>query len=1297
MKDMSNPDLQAVAELERLVADALLADRGSLQQHLHRLRQRLARKRPIDRSLARLRTVVEASAAAVRHRAGLLPVIDYPESLPVTACRQQISAAIDANQVVVVCGETGSGKTTQLPKICLQMGRGIRGWIGHTQPRRIAARAMAARIAEELGSEPGKLVGHKVRFTDQVGPDTLVKLMTDGILLAEIHADPALERYDTLILDEAHERSLNIDFLLGYLHHLLPRRPDLKLIITSATIDPLRFSRHFGDAPVINVSGRGWPVETRYRPLVSDHGDEDRSRIQGIVDAVDELASSGPGDVLVFLSGEREIRETAEALRKHHPPHTEILPLYARLSAAEQNRVFRPHRGRRIVLATNVAETSLTVPGIRYVVDPGLARISRYSVRSKVQRLAVEPVSQASAAQRAGRCGRTSAGVCIRLYSEQDFESRDPFTEPEILRTNLAAVVLQMLDLGLGDIERFPFIDPPDSRQIKDAFRLLLELGAVSVDRRINELGRKLARLPIDPRLGRMVLAAEEHGALSETMVIAAALSTQDPRERPLDARQQADRCHARFADPGSDFLSLLNLWRYFHEQARHLSANKLRKLCRSEFLSWTRMREWQDVHRQILTQVKGGGGRLNQEPAGFAELHLSLLAGLLDQVGSRDHRDGYQGPRDRRFYLFPGSGLSKRRPRWLMAAELVETSRLFARTVAAVEPAWIEKMAAHLVRRHYGEPRWEQRSGRVRASETVTLYGLTIVTGRAVDYARIDPVAARGIFVREALVAGHYHSSAAFLAHNRGLLDEVVLLEAKSRRPDILIDAGQLFEFYDRSIPAQVTGAVSFERWYRHALKADPKLLLLSREALMRRSAAEVNEQTFPDILRVAGMALPLSYHFEPGDPADGVTVTVPAAVIGQLDTAQFEWLVPGLIEEKVVALIRTLPKSLRRNFVPVPEYARVCLESMVVGRGSLLSAMAADLKRVTGVSVDDHHWRPQALADHLQMRFRVVDDAGEELASGRRLDELRSAHAGGNNMRPQRPVAEPGLQENLRDWDFGCLGDPVEIHRAGIQMQGFPALVDDVDSVSIRILESLESAQQSTRRGVKRLLRLRLGGELAALTRNAVNLHRMCLHYVTFGTCKSLQTDLQEAILEHAFLATAPLPVDRGGFEAMLQAGRQGVAVTAGRLCALVAEILRNHHGIDRELRGGIAPAMLAALGDARSQMRCLVYPGFVAELPLQRLERLPRYLKALRVRLDKLRVDPSRDRERMLIVAPLWADCLARLERNRQAGSQDPELERYRWMLEEYRISLFAQEVGTGERVSGQRLARQWSKVV
>ncbi len=1291
------PPVEALlSALQARLAECPTRDRASLARRLHGLRHRWREGQPIERGLEQLGAEVEAAAARWRDRRAALPVPTFDDSLPINAQRQTIAATIATHQVVVLCGETGSGKTTQLPKICLSLGLGAAGLIGHTQPRRIAARSVATRIAAELGAMVGGQVGYKVRFSDRIGPDTVVKLMTDGILLAETQSDRQLDQYEVIILDEAHERSLNIDFLLGYLKRLLPRRPDLKLIITSATIDPERFSRHFNQAPILEVSGRTYPVEVRYRPLLAaDEDERDRDLQQAILDAVDEVWKEGPGDILIFLSGEREIRETAESLRKHHPPNTEVLPLYARLSAAEQNRVFQPRGRPRIVLATNVAETSLTVPGIRYVIDPGMARISRYSPRGKIQRLPVEKTSQASANQRAGRCGRVMAGVCVRLYAEEDYQSRPTFTDPEILRTHLAAVILQMSALQLGRPEDFPFVDPPDSRQISDGFRLLFELQAVDEQRRITDLGRQLAKLPVDPRLGRMLLAAQREGCLREALIVAAALAIQDPRERPLDKQQAADEKHRRFRDEHSDFVALLKLWDYYHEQARQLSRNQLRNLCQADFLSFVRMREWHDLHQELLGRVTEMGMRRNEESAPYANLHRALLTGLLGHLGLKQEENVYLGARGRNFYLFPGSGLFKKRPRWVMAAELVETTRLFARTVARIEPEWVEGLAGPLLKRNYAEPHWEKRSAQVAATERVTLYGLPIVVNRRVNYGPLDPALAREIFIRQALVAGEFHCQAAFFRHNRRLLAELEELEVRARR-DLTADEEALYRFYAERIPEGIYSGPTFETWRKQAEREQPRLLFLDRAALLAEAGPAADGERFPDHLDLDGLHLPLTYRFTPGADDDGVTVTVPLAAVNQVEPKRLDWLVPGLRAERMAALLKSLPKALRRNFVPVPNYVQALLEVMEPDARSLTEAMTEHLQRMTGVRIPDDAWNFAAVPAHLRMRVRVVDADGNELAVGRDWAalqaQLRGAARAGFAALPT-PEFE---RERLRDWDFGELPEEVSFVRNGIQLRGYPALVAESDgTLALRVLDSAARADAAIRAGLRRLIGWRLGPAFKTLARDLPQFQRMTLHYLGLGTQEQLRDDVLNAILDRAFLTGEPLPRDRAAFEALLERGRTRLSAARAEIGKTAAEILAAYHEV-RRLLNEASPVWAEALADVRGQLAHLVYPGFLSQTPPEWLPRLPRYLRAIALRLEKLRHAPDKDRQRRGEILRLWEPCRRQLERNAQREQHDPELIRFRWLLEELRVSQFAQELKTIAPVSVKRLEEQWGKV-
>ena len=1248
-----------------------------------------------------------------------IPPITYPEELPVSGRRDEIARAIDANQVVIVCGETGSGKTTQLPKICLELGRGQLGLIGHTQPRRIAASTIARRIAQELATPPGEVVGYKVRFTDRTQPGASIKLMTDGILLAETQADRELSAYDTIVIDEAHERSLNIDFLLGYLKQLLPRRPDLKLVITSATIDAERFAAHFGSAdapaPVINVSGRLYPVEVRYRPVRDEDDADDRTLMDAVVDAVDECARAGRGDVLVFLPGEREIREAAEALRKHHPPATEILPLFARLSVEEQERVFRPGTsGRRIVLATNVAETSLTVPGIRFVVDTGLARVKRYSYRNKVEQLRIEPISQAAANQRAGRCGRVAAGICIRLYDEAEFNQRPKFTDPEILRSSLAAVILRMKSLRLGEPGEFPFVEPPPGRAIADGYQLLAELNAVDDDNDLTPVGRELAKLPVDPRVGRMLLAAKERGCLHEVLIIAAALSVQDPRERPLAAQEAADQAHRRLADERSDFLTFLKLWHFVHEKIEHKKSNrKLTDELHAAFLSARRVREWRDVHSQLVTLVAELGWKPNapldlaQAPA-FEAVHLALLAGLLGNVGTRvldaDFREPpYSGARGIKFHIWPGSPLVKKAGRWLMAAELVETSRLFARTVAGIEPGWIEKVGAHLLKRSHSDPHWEKRAGQVVALERATLYGLTVYQQRRVHFGPIDPKAAREIFIRAALVEGELDTRAPFFAHNQRLVREIRELEHKTRRLDVLVDEELIYAFYDRLIPADVCTAAGFEKWRAQAEREQPKLLFLSRDELMRHEAAGVTTELFPKSLEMRGVAMAVTYHFEPGSPRDGATLTVPLYALNQVDEARCDWLVPGMLKEKAHLLLKSLPQKLRRHCVPLPEYAAGFVER----RGDrpwdtkpLTDALIDDLRQQRSLAVRPEDFKRETLPAHLSMNFKVVDEHGRQLAMGRSLPQLR-AELGAEARKSFQAVAErdvkvaPELQERITDWDFGELPELLEIRRGGQTMVGFPALVDRGECCALEVFDDLEQAREKHREGLRRLFRLQLKEQVKFIDRSLAGLQTTAMQAGTvpalasvWQSFEALRGEVVDAALDRTALAE-PWPADRASFHARRDEARGKLALIAQEIARLLATIVQEAAAVQKKL--GAARAFPAACADVEQQLQRLFPRGFVTATPPAQLAHYPRYLKAIALRLDKLKSEPSRDAQRQAEIAALATPFLRELAARK--GRADPRLEEFRWLLEELRVSLFAQELRTPMPVSARRLQKVW----
>ncbi|MGZ4632304.1 MAG: ATP-dependent RNA helicase HrpA [Actinomycetes bacterium] len=1249
------------------------------------------------------RNLAGALAHASHNLVSRMPTITYPAELPVSQRRDEIAAAIRDHQVVIVAGETGSGKTTQLPKICLDLGRGVDGQIGHTQPRRLAARTVADRIAEELGTPLGSTVGYKVRFTDRSGDSTQVKIMTDGILLAEIQRDRMLRAYDTLIIDEAHERSLNVDFLLGYLKQLLPRRPDLKVVITSATIDTERFATHFDHAPVVEVSGRTYPVEVRYRPVVDpddESADEERDQTQAIIDAIDELRLGGPGDVLVFLSGEREIRDTADALRRHVPDDTEILPLYARLSAAEQHRVFSAHPGRRVVLATNVAETSLTVPGIRYVVDPGTARVSRYSHRLKVQRLPIEKVSQASANQRKGRCGRVAEGICIRLYTEDDFLARPEFTEPEILRTNLASVILQMTALGLGDIAAFPFIEPPDRRHVRDGVALLEELGALDPSvtdprKRLTTMGRALARLPVDPRLARMVLEADQNGCVDEVLVIAAGLSIQDPRERPVDKQQAADEKHRRFADDRSDFLTYWNLWNYLQEQQKQLSSSAFRRLCKSEFLHYLRVREWQDLHGQLRSVARSLGIHATpqtREPDALLQpLHTSLLAGLLSHIGlwDTDKRE-YVGARGARFASWPGSALFKKPPRWVMAGELVETSRLWGRDLARIEPEWVEPLAEHLVKRTYSEPHWSSKQGAVMAYEKVTLYGVPIVASRRITYGRIDPELSRELFIRHALVQGEWRTHHTFFHANRELLEEVEELENRARRRDILVDDESLFEFYDERVPADVVSARHFDSWWKQARRSQPDLLDFERAMLMRKEAGDVSETDYPDAWRQGELSFPLSYQFEPGADADGVTVHVPLPVLNQVVPEGFDWQVPGLRLELVTALIRSMPKSLRRNFVPAPDHARFLVAALRPENGALTDAMARELRARTGVTVPDDAWDLDRVPDHLRITFRIEDAQGRTTAEGKDLEVLKRQLQPKVAQTVSRAAADME-RSGLRDWSFGTLAETFTTTRDGLAVQGYPALVDEGETVAVRVLGTAPEASRATWAGTRRLLLITIPSPLASLVGRLDNRTKLALGHNPDGSVPALLDDCMVCALD-SLIADAGGPVrDPESFTRLREAVRAGLHDVALDVVQQVAGILTTARQIENSVSGSTSPVLLPAMVDVRAQLTGLVHPGFVSATGRRRLPDLHRYLRAIERRLDTLGTRPERDRSLMAQVRVMQDEHAEWLATLSPARRDDQAVRDVRWLLEELRVSLFAQTLGTPTPVSDKRIRR------
>lgn len=1242
----------------------------------------------IQQQIEQARLRVEQRKSAVQN-----PIV-FPESLPVSQRKVEIQKLLSEHQVIVVAGETGSGKTTQLPKMCLELGFGNLGMIGHTQPRRIAARSVAARIAEELETELGGLVGYKVRFSDQISDDTQIKLMTDGILLAEIQNDRFLNQYSCLIIDEAHERSLNNDFILGYLKQLLPRRRDLKLIITSATIDVERFSKHFNNAPIIEVSGRTYPVEVRYRPVVEEN---DQDQLQGILNAVDELQAEGRGDILIFMNGEREIRDTAEALQKQNLKHTEILPLFAQLSAQEQNKIFHPSGLNRIVLATNVAETSLTVPGIKYVIDPGTARISRYSYRTKVQRLPIEPISQASANQRKGRCGRVSEGICIRLYSEEDFNSRPEFTDPEILRTNLASVILQMTALGLDDIEAFPFVDAPDKRHIQDGVKLLEELGAFETvqtksgeKRLLTRVGLQLAQLPVDPRLAKMILSAVNFGCVYEMMIIVSALSIQDPRERPQEKQQASDEKHRRFTDKKSDFLAFLNLWRYLQEQQKALSKNQFRRQCQKDFLNYLRIREWQDIYHQIRLTVREMGLPINSEKAEYQQIHTALLSGLLSHIGLKEaEKQQYLGARNAHFAIFPNSVLFKKQPKWVMAAELVETSKLWGRMVAEIEPEWIEPLAEHLIKKSYSEPRWSKSRGAVIADEKVTLYGVPIVAARPVNYGAIDPTVSREIFIQSALVEGGWNTKHKFFKENQRLVQEVEELEHKSRRRDILVDDRTLFEFYDQRIGTEVVSQKHFDTWWKKAQQKDPELLNFERSFLINDDAEQVSKLDFPNFWHQGNLKLKLTYQFEPGTDTDGVTVHIPLPLLNQVEMTGFDWQIPGLREELVISLIKSLPKSYRRNFVPAPNYAQAFLSRAVPLEKPLLDTLIYELRRMTGVTVEAEHWNWEQIPSHLKMTFRVVDENGKKIAESMNLDELKF------NLKDRvqesiSAVADDGIEQSgLHIWSFADLPQCYEQKQRGFSVKAFPAIVDEKDAVAIKLFETEFEQSVAMQQGLRRLLLLNVPSPIKYLHEKLPNKAKLGLYFTPFGRVLDLIDDCIACAVDKLIADFGGFVWDEAGFEKLRDFVRENLNEVTVDIAQKVEQILTLTYQLNQRLKGKMDFTMAFALSDIKSQLAGLVYQGFVQKSGYDRLPDLQRYLQAIDKRIDKLSQDVNRDRAAMLRVEQVqqaYQQLLAKLPKSKPISDEIAEI---RYMIEELRVSLFAQQLGTKYQVSEKRV--------
>ncbi|WP_446301868.1 ATP-dependent RNA helicase HrpA [Vibrio vulnificus] len=1300
----SQPNTESHASEQKAQANSAASLRKALSQCLikdrFRLSKRIAGASKINKESARnavfdeIALDIAKSMMEVEQRSRYQPKIEYPEILPVSQKKDDIADAIAHHQVVIVAGETGSGKTTQLPKICAELGRGKFGLIGHTQPRRLAARSVANRIAEEMETQLGDFVGYKVRFNDQISENTQIKLMTDGILLAEIQHDRFLNQYDTIIIDEAHERSLNIDFILGYLKELLPRRPDLKVIITSATIDPERFSNHFGGAPIIEVSGRTYPVETRYRPLGGETED-DRDQLEGIFDAVDELCDEGLGDILIFMNGEREIRDTADALAKRKLKDTEIVPLYARLSAGEQNKIFQPHTGRRIVLATNVAETSLTVPGIKYVIDPGTARISRYSYRTKVQRLPIEPVSQASANQRKGRCGRVQEGICIRLYSEDDFNSRPEFTDPEILRTNLASVILQMTALGLGDIEAFPFVEAPDKRNILDGVRLLEELGAINSNakdpkKRLTAVGKQLARLPIDPRLARMVLEAPRFGCLKEVMIIAAALSIQDPRERPSDKQQSADDKHRRFYHEDSDFLTFVNVWNHIQKQQKALSGNQFRRQCKDDYLNYLRVREWQDVYFQIHQSMREMEFKLNSEPGSYDAVHSAILTGLLSHIGMKDQeKNEYHGARNARFHIFPGSGLFKKQPKWVMSAELVETSKLWGRIIAKIQPEWIEPLAKHLIKRSHSEPHWSKKQAAVMAYEKVMLYGIPIVPKRLVNYGNIDASVSREIFIRSALVEGDWETKHAFFKQNRKLLLEVEELEHKSRRRDILVDDEELFQFYDQRVGTEVVSGRHFDTWWKQASKKEPELLNFEKEMLFKGDASHVTDLDYPNFWHQNGLKLKLSYQFEPGDDSDGVTVHIPLPILNQIDPAGFDWQIPGLRHELVVSLIKSLPKTLRKNFVPAPNYADAFLSRVTAMEMPLLDALEKELRRMTGATVLREDWKLDQVPDHLKVTFRAVDERNRKLKEHKDLHELKESLKEKVQETLSKVADDDIEQQGLHTWSFGELPQVYQQKRGGYQVKAFPALVDNKDSVEIKLYETEQEQISAMKAGQRRLILLNVPSPIKYLHANLPNKSKLGLYFNPYGKVLDLIDDCIACGVDKLIEEQGGLVWEPEKFEALKEHVRAELGDTVVDIAKQVETILTTAFNINKKLKGKIDFTMAFALSDIKAQIEGLIFKGFATECGWKRLPDILRYMKAIERRMEKLPIDPNKDRLHMLKIESVVKDYKELLNKIPKGLAVPENVKEIRWMIEELRVSFFAQQLGTPYPVSDKRV--------
>jgi ATP-dependent helicase HrpA len=1313
-------------ELRRQIGQAMLADRFRLRRSLDAVQRAAKSKQNYDRNLKRLTDSLAKSIELREKRAANLPKAPLNAELPVAGRRDEIASAIEKNQVVILCGETGSGKSTQLPLICLGMGRGVTGMIGHTQPRRIAARSVAARVAEEIGSSVGDAVGFKIRFTDATGPQTYVKLMTDGILLAESQGDRFFEQYDTIIIDEAHERSLNIDFLLGRLKQILPRRPDLKVIITSATIDAKRFADHFGKtdqpAPVVEVSGRTYPVETRYRPPFDpDEKDQDQTIKRGgstqdkrrrseadmqaaVLDAVDELMLEGPGDILIFMPTERDIHETSKSLRGRllgkisKGQKTDILPLYARLSAKDQNRIFQTQPHRRIVIATNVAESSLTVPGIHYVIDSGTARISRYSSRSRMQRLPVEPISQASANQRAGRCGRIGPGVCIRLYSAEDYNGRDTYTAPEIQRTNLASVILQTTALRMGPLEEFPFLEPPRMGTITDGYRSLFELGAIDEENQITEVGRQLSRLPVDPRVGRLILAGHEENCLHEVLIIAAALELQDPRGRPIDQQQAADEAHAKFQDPNSDFMSYLKLWDFYHKVRSGASRGQLRKACQQNFLSYNRMREWVDIHHQLSQLVGEVGLKPGKRKDDFDAIHRALLTGFLANIALLTDRHEYTAAGGQKVSVWPGSGLFSQKTKWIVAAELVETTRRYVRTVARINPDWIEPIAGPLMKRTFSDPEWDSQAGSAMAFEKVTLFGIPVIPRRRTRYSKIDPKLSREMMIRDGLVEEHLEIELAFLRHNARLMEELEGLQTRTRRYDLVVDDDDRYEFYDQRIPQDVADIHHLKKWMRQAKKDRRGILDMTKADLRRSGTEEVTGQEFPDEVHVGQIQLPIEYHLEPGSPEDGVTLELPQEAFNQIDQNRLGWLVPGLVEEKVVALIKSLPKSLRRQFVPAADTGKEIAKQLKFGQGNFEETVARLLTRIAQEPVDANSFQQDRLPNHLRMNVRIVNEEGESLATGRNLRSIRQQIGSQASSSFSKLDDDRWQRDGLKTWDFGDLAAQVTVQRGSISLKGYPTLIDDGETVSLRLRDLPARSAIETRAGIRRLTAIALARFVKVQVDNMPRLNEWVMLSAAMGGASVFQKNLGDLIVDRAlFPDKGAYPRTEVDFQRRVKKAKSLIPVATQDVTVLVGAIMSGYAALRKAINGTQSPLWKYAADDVKQQIAALTQPGFLTAAAWGWLRQYPRYFEAASVRLSKLpKSGAQKDSRAQEVIENLVGLYQHRADEHRERDVYDPELEYYRWMLEEFRVSLFAQELRTAISVSEVRLEKQWAKV-